>query len=130
MKNYDAKSNKKLFYEKLWPYFDEGMVREIYSSDHLCILSLGERLYVACPFLLIDNQPYGIYMNPPVMRKIVKNNRKFYSVLNGIFDDIELNKDLIFIFSNEKIAFWKKWIEENKNVNKMDEKLEKEISLF
>lgn len=120
--------NKELFYQKMQPYFEQGMAREIYNSEHFSILSFGERVYLACPYILLENQPYGIYMNPSVMKKIVEKNRKIYPIINEVFSDIELNKDLIFSFDASKLDFWKKWIIENKNVNKIDYHLEEEIA--
>ena len=55
--NIDMKAAKIEFYEKIKPYFDAGLVREIYNSDHLCILSVGERVYVACPFVFLEDEP-------------------------------------------------------------------------
>lgn len=120
--------NKELFYQKMQPYFEQGIVREIYNSEHFSILSVGERVYVACPYILLENEPYGIYMNPSVMKKIVEKNRKIYPIIEEVFSNIALNKDLIFVFNSNKIEFWKKWIIENKNVNKINYSLEEEIS--
>ena len=120
--------NKELFYQKMQPYFNEGMVREIYSSEHFTILSFGEKVYVACPYILLNNEPYGIYMVPSVMKRIVEKNRKLFPIINEVFSDVASNKDLIFYFSSDRIDFWKNWLVQNKNVNKIDYHLEEEIA--
>ena len=34
--------NKQLFYEKVQPYVDEKLIREIYSSDDISIFNFGD----------------------------------------------------------------------------------------
>lgn len=123
----EIKMRKQIFYEKMQPYFNQGLVREIYSSDHVAILSVGEIVYVACSYILLANEPCGIFVNGNVMKKIVKKNRYIYPLIQRVFSDVEENQNLIFDFSYDNIGFWKKWFGENQNVNKIDPKLEEEI---
>lgn len=120
--------NKELFYQKMQPYFEQGMVREIYSSDHVCIVSFGDVCYVACPYILLEGEPYGIYMNPNIMKKIVEKNRFIYPLIDEVFSDVELNKNLIYDFSSDSIDFWKQWIIQNRKSSKIDYNLEEEIA--
>ncbi len=120
--------NKEKFYEFMQSYFEKGIVREVYSSNHICALALGERVYVACPYILLDGMPYGIYMNQNVLMKIAKNNREIYPLINEVFSNIELNSNLIFFFGNERIKFWQDWTDENKSVNEIDEAFEDELA--
>ena len=120
--------NKELFYQKMQPYFDQGMAKEVYSSDYLSIIRFGERVYVACPYVLYNNQPYGIFVNSSVMKKIVENNASFFPILQVVFNNISSNRNLFFLFSQDKIGFWKDWIQKNSHVNKVDFQLESEIN--
>ncbi len=119
-------SDKKKFYQKMQPYFDQEMVREIYSSLDFSILSFGERVYVACPYFSDDEPPFGIYMTPNVMKKLVEKNRLIYPLATKVLNNLSSN--LLFNFDLKRFEFWKQWIIDNKDVNKIDYNLETEIA--
>lgn len=118
--------DKERFYQKMQPYFDQGMVREIYSSLDFSILSFGERVYVACPYFSEDEPPFGIYMTSDVMKKLVKKNRLIYPLTSQVLN--KLSSNLLFNFDLKRLEFWKQWIRDNKDVNKIDYNLEAEIA--
>lgn len=120
--------NKDLFYQKMKPLFESGLAREIYSSDYVCMFSLGEICYIGCTYDLMDGSPIGMFMEPNEMKQIVKNNRKIYPILKYMLNDFERYKGMIFDFSQD-INVWKEWIirNKNKNVCLIDHQLEEEI---
>ena len=91
--------NKDLFYQKMTPYFQQEMVREVYSSDHVCILSLGEICYVACSYVLLNNEPFGLRVTEDVMKKIVENNRYIYPLTDQMFSNLNKYQGLLYDFS-------------------------------
>lgn len=126
-KKFNIEIYREKFFVKIQPFYDAGLLREIYRCDHFSVYAFGERVYIACPYIMLDEIPYGVYMNPSVLRKIIRTNRKIYPIINEVFGDIELNKDLIFMLQEDKVQWWKQWLAENKNVNKIDKDLEQEI---
>ena len=125
---FDMKRLKEEFFVLMKPYYEAGMVREIYICDHFCIYAFAEKLYIACPYTTFDGTPYGIYMIPSVMRNIVEENRKFYPIVMQVLENLKKNTSLLFLLPENGIPGWEEWIEENKNVNKIDKSFEKEIS--
>ena len=123
----DIKVHKDKFLIKIQPYSKAGLLREIYRCDHFSVYAFGEIVYIACPHIMLDDIPYGLYMTPPVLRKIVKTHRKIYPIIDEIFGDMELNKDLIFMLQEDRIQWWKTWLVDNQNVNKIDKDFEREI---
>lgn len=122
------KIERDLFYQNLQPYFEQGMLREVYSNEHFTILSVGERVYVACPYIMLDNMPYGIHVNEKGLRVIANDNMRIYSMSLDLLNNIEKYQELLFVFSEDRLDFWKKWIAENKNVNKINYKFEEELN--
>ena len=103
---------KELFYQKMQPYFDNGIVREVCASEFMSVLSIGEQIYVACPFMLLKtspygNSPYGIFMNHSVLKEMVVNERKFFLLIKDIFKNIYEYKQLIFCFSEDNLEKFK-----------------------
>ena len=129
MSKRDVKANKKLFFEKMQPYFDKGLARVVYGSDHVTIISLGEVYYVACMHILLDGVPVGVYVNENVFRKIVNKNRFIYPLIDDVFSDVKLNNDIIFDFTPDTER-WEKWIEDarQKNVCRINPEFEEEIN--
>lgn len=118
---------KNLFYKKMRPYFDNGILREICSTDDFSVMSLGEIYYVACPFSLLADEPYGIYMNQNVLRKIMKDVSEFYATLQDIINDLANCKKIFFYFSIEDINLYKQWIKENAHAIRYDYDFEAEL---
>lgn len=118
---------RKTFFIKIQPYIEAGLLREIYRCDHFIVYAFGDKVYIACPYIMINKIPYGLYMIPSVLRKIIQTNRKIYPIINEVFDDVELNKDLIFMLGEDKIQWWQQWLVENKNIDKIDKDFEQEI---
>ncbi len=120
--------NKELFYQKMQPYFDAGIVREVYRSDSLCMLSVGEKVYVACPYLLWADHPYGIYMNEKVMLDIAQVNGELFTIIEQMLGDLNRYKRILYYFHSERIDYWKQWIVDNRAFpTKMNPKLEKKL---
>lgn len=121
--------DKDLFYRQMQPYFEQGLVREVYSSDDVCILAFGELCYVACPYILANNQPFGIYTNHNFMKKLVDKNRLIYPLVEEVCHDVNAMERLVYNFPIEKIDFWKKWIEDFniKGISEIDHQLEEQI---
>ena len=71
---------KDIFYEKMQSYFDEKIVREVYSSNHICILSVGEACYVACSYALLNDEPLGIFINSNQLEEISEDNTIAFSL--------------------------------------------------
>jgi len=117
------------FLVKIQPYVEAGLLRKIYMCNHFSVYAFGEKIYIACPHIMLDDTPYGLYMTPSVLRKIIKTHRKIYPIINEVFDDIELNKDLIFMLQEDRLQWWQKWIIDNQNVNKIDKDFEREIEI-
>lgn len=124
---FDIKIYKDKFLVKMQPYYQAGILREIYMCDHFSVYAFGETLYIACPHIMLDDIPYGLYMTPSVLRKIIKAHRRIYPIIDEIFSDVELNKDLIFMLQKDRIQWWKTWLIENQNVDKIDKNFESEI---
>lgn len=122
------KNEKDLFYQKLQPYFEQGLLREVVSNEHFAILSVGDRVYVACPYIMLDNMPYGIYLKENGLRLVCNDNAMIYSMSLDLLKNINKYQKLLFVFSEDRINFWKKWIAENKNVNKMNYEFEEELN--
>ena len=119
---------KDAFYDKMKIYFDNGIIREIYSSDYMCILSLGEVFYIACPYVLINDSPIGIYVPNQYMKVHVNDNKLVYSMLKAISKNVEKNKNIIFDFPPDGLDKYREYIETNKKINcNIDYKLEEEI---
>lgn len=120
---------KELFYNKMKPYFDKGMVREIYNSESGVIFSFGETNYVACPYQLIDNSPIGIYVNERTIKKIVEDEPYMLGLINYIFNDPYKYRSLIYNLSPNKIDDWKKWVADilKKSGSEINYQLEEEI---
>lgn len=120
------------FFQKMQPYYDAGLIRNIYVSDHLCILAFGELLYVACPYIPISDMPVGIYMNEHIMKQLVEKNRLIYLYVNEVFSDVKSNRNLIYDFSASKIDIWKEWLKEERNKVKsaINPIFEKEIQML
>ena len=126
MKRYDAKANKKLFYEKMQPYFDAELARVIYSSDHVTILAFGEICYVACQHILVNDEPVGVYANEKVIKELVAKNRYIFPLMKKVFSNIEKYQSLFYNFPEHKIGIWKEWITDNKNKGVSDINIELE----
>ena len=119
---------KELFYQKMQPYFDNGIVREVCASEFMCVLSIGEQIYVACPFVLLDNSPFGIFMNHSVLKKMVVNERKFFSLLKNIIENIYEYKQLVFYFSEDNLEKLKSSVSGKiSNKNYVDHDFEEEL---
>lgn len=122
--------DKEKFYEQMQPYFEQGLVREIYSSDHLCMLCFGELCYVACPYVFLDNAPFGVYVTHNSMRKLAQKNRLIYPYVNEVISDLSVGKNMFYDFPIDKIDVWKKWIADTRLTAKpkIDHQLEFELS--
>ena len=121
--------NKELFYKNIHPYEQLGMVREVCSTEHLTIISLGEIVYIVCPYILAEsNYALGVYMNSESIKQIIKNDNDIYPYISAVFNDIDKRDKLTLCFSPEKIDYWKKWIDNNKGINKIDYQLEEELN--
>ncbi len=122
--------NSELFFQKMQPYFQNGVAREIYRSATECIISFGEICYVACPFVEfgLDDNPIGIYMNEEVMKEVINNPGYIYTIAEIVLSDLETNKKLFFNFSIENMENIDKWIKENRAKSQIDPALEAEIA--
>ena len=105
------------FHKIIKPYTESGMIRIINLRKHFAIISLGEILYVACPYILSESEyVVGVYMNQEAMIKLLKKEKIIYPVLNAIFNDFDNKKGILFQFTVNEFDYCKKWIEENQKV--------------
>ena len=110
------------------PYFDNKVVREVCASEFMCVLSVGEQIYVACPYMLIDNSPFGIFMNHSILKKMVEDKYKFYALIKDIIKNIDDYKQLVFYFSKENLENLKKSVRGKiSNKNYIDYDFEEEL---
>lgn len=124
---FDIDVYREKFFMLIQPYHKAGLLREIYRCNHFSVYAFGEKVYIACPYIMLDEIPYGIYMNPTVLRKIIQKNRMIYPIINEVFSDVELNKNLLFFLDEDQIPYWREWMIKNKYLSKIDEALEQEI---
>jgi len=66
---------KTKFYEKTKLYFEEGLFKEIYSSDQISICNVSNTEYLAFIYdLFEDDLEIGICIKPDIILKIVEDN--------------------------------------------------------
>lgn len=124
--------NKEKFYEKMNPYFEQGLMREVYSGENASILSVGELFYIACPLDILSTkgEPFGVYFTNDGLKKITDNNAYLYSVLYILLDDMKNQQSRFYPFAADKVDFWKSWINERKKTFKslIDYSFEQELN--
>lgn len=122
--------NKDLYYEKMKPYFDQKIVREVYSSDHICILNIGESNYIASSYILFDGDPVGLYVDTKTVKEIAENNGFFLALQKVMMSNPIKYQKLIYDLSEERINDWKTWIanEKEKGNSEIDHDLEAELA--
>ena len=120
------------FYDKMQPYFDVGIIREVYNDEYFSIISVGELCYVLCPKMFDKSEPYGLRLSPVNLRKVVKNNNFGLELFNLAFVEHERYGRLFAFFSKDKIDLWKKWIVDHQKLIKptIDYNFEEEINTF
>ena len=65
---------KEKFYEKTKLYFEEGLFKEIYSSDQISICNVSNAEYLAFIYdLFEDDLEIGICIKPDIILKIVED---------------------------------------------------------
>lgn len=106
-----------MFYQKIQPYFDEGILRMVYEAECLVIFAFGEICYIACPFVMVNNEPSGLYVSSKVIRELVSNNRYIFPLMKKIFGDIQKYQSLFYNFPEDKIDIWKVWIKDDCNIS-------------
>lgn len=116
-----------MFYKKMQPYFDNGILREICNTDDFSVMRLGEIIYVACPYLLLADEPYGIYLDQDLLRKYMKDRSAFYSLVREVINDLTKYKKIFFYFSIEDIDPYKQWIKDNAHAIRYDNDFEAEL---
>lgn len=65
------KKNK--FYNSTSAYFENGIIREIYSNEHFSICNVANQCYAV--FYLQAEKPIGIIVNAPQVRAIVNDDK-------------------------------------------------------
>ncbi len=123
-------NKKKKFYKMLEPYFQQGLVREIYSSNDACVLSVGEIYYVVCPYLIIDNIPLGLKLSQDHIKEVIEDKELFDLVIENVFNDFDKKKDMVFPFSKGDLESYKEWIKECKTdgISEVDYNFEEELA--
>ena len=127
IEKYKRLRQEEQFYQKIQPYIEQGILREVCNTKDFSIVSVGERAYAACPYVLLSDEAYGIFMSPGIMKKIVSDSDNIYPLMKNIFDDIKTNKNLLFDFREESIDFLKQWIKDAAHVDLIDYDLEEEL---
>ena len=131
-------SNKTKFYQQIQPYIDCGVLRPVYSGKYMCILSVGDFYYVACPYLMPGgNKPIAIKMpSSDYVRKYVYDEKRFLDFVKFIVNDLQKNKVLIAFFPLELLDTWKSSIAQKREKHGnavsplMDPELEAELVAF
>ena len=121
--------NKEEFEKKMQPYIDENIVSVISSNDNICILNLGDIIYVACTYVLVDNTPMGIRVLDKHLKQLIENNELVYSTTKYIYENLDEYKSSIINFNISQINTWKNFIDKNKQLGRtsVDKVLEEEI---
>ena len=128
-------ARKAEFFHLLRPYYEAGLIRDIYKSDHLCILAFGELVYIACQYNPFAGAPVGIYVTYDSIKKMIKKNKVIYSYTENILSRREKDcKQLIYLMPKSELERWKAWkvenqrrVDENEAKSRIDPEFEKEI---
>lgn len=124
--------NKQLFYEKVQPYVDEKLIREIYSSDDISIFNFGDLYYIGCPHFLYNNQfPFGVRIPVDFLEEIIKDNSLLILYIKSLVDSNKFNENAPFL-TEENLDYFKKYFNSYKDKRGMkgyiDYDLEEKIS--
>ncbi len=81
---------KQEYYEIIKPYFDAGIMKEIYNSDYLSICNIANHEYGIFLYSLLKegrNNFFGIAANAYSVKQVVKDNKTVFE----LFDIMEAN---------------------------------------
>ena len=128
-------ARKAEFFKLLRPYYEAGLIRDIYKSDHLCILAFGELVYIACQYSLYAGAPVGIYVTYDSIKKMIKKNRVIYPYTEKVLSRMDIDcKQLIYLMPASELERWKAWqaenqrrVDEKEAKTRIDPEFEKEI---
>ena len=100
--NEDVQKKKVIFYELSKEYFDNGLLREIYSSSMVSICNLANSMYLAFLFAAIDeNGVVGVVADKDVLKTIIQNNNYVYKIVQSY---IQSNDNKYFVELNDKLT--------------------------
>lgn len=106
-----SKNEKKnIVYEKLQPYFDAGLLREVYTSNTMSIFAMGEIFYIGCPFVITNDEVMGLYIKPESMMNFVENNRLLYSAFRQAVNYIEDYDEKIYHLTPDNLESYKRYV--------------------
>ena len=106
--------NREKFYNDISKFIDEGIVKEIFSNEELCILNFSDFYYVVCPYIFTDeNHSFGLITNAENAKEIAEDNIKLFYTLRT-FDKDYFQKGTLEL-SEENYNNIKKFVSINQN---------------
>lgn len=107
--------DKDLFYEKMKPYFEQNIVREIYKTDTFTIMNVGEIFYVGLPYFILENEvPFGVRLGTEVIEKCINDHTHFFSIISIAVENYSEYENYFVTFGFEQLQDWLCFIEKHK----------------
>ena len=110
-------------------YFDEKLVREVFSTNTVTVLCVGELFYVASHYCLFDGNPVTTYVSKRACTRIIEDESYIFSLFDFIFKDFDESRHMLHLLGNDNVEFYKNFIQEKKQTKEpeVDYKFEKQI---
>ena len=123
------KTSKEEFYIDLKKFYDSGILKDVYSSDNVCLCNASNYGYIAFPYMKISTgSQIGVSFNSKGLTKFINDPTYVYKKL--LYGDQQYMKECLVIMNDytfDKLAEYKKQTDLNGPNSAIDLDLEKQI---
>lgn len=107
-------NDKELFYVKMQKCFDDGIIREVYSTNNLCVLNVSDIYYVVCPYYLSRINIFGfLLLKESIEKDVLRDERIFFQCLKSL--DAEEFNELAIDLDPNNYSNVVEWVKQNIN---------------
>lgn len=75
---------KEDFYCQAKSFFEDGLLREIYSSDKISVCNVANAFYTMFNYSVSEMGVIGVHLEPKYLEGIMKNNDLFYLICKSL----------------------------------------------
>lgn len=76
--------NKEIFYKDSMAFFEAGLLKEIYSSDELCICNIANQCYGVFPYVKTPSGQSCLLIIPKHVKEIIENPSFLTMLVNSL----------------------------------------------